>query len=242
MKILYKELTTVASFEGKQIPPLAELLKSRVHSSASSGSPLAPDIFVDQYGFIVESSDVIHQAAPVQSKSDHQKWTQMLAQWDTLSQDRKQKIKQRLRKSVPNHLRGNVWKAFADVSKIKPKLMEEYPELCAKESSFSSQIHLDLSRSLPKHVLFQDSDGKGQKSLFNALKAYSVLDTNVGYCQGMGFICAVFLLYMSEKDAFVMLYRIIKDYEMAGLFQPGFPLLFKCFFVHESLLETWLPR
>ena len=88
----YKELTTVASFEGKQIPPLAELLKSRVHSSASSGSPLAPDIFVDQYGFIVESSDVIHQAAPVQSKSDHQKWTQMLAQWDTLSQDRKQKV------------------------------------------------------------------------------------------------------------------------------------------------------
>ena len=74
------------------------------------------------------------------------------------------------------------------------------------------------------------------------MKAYSVLDTTVGYCQGMGFICAVFLLYMSEEEAFVMLYRIIKGFGMGGLFEPGFPLLFKCFFIHENLLELWLPR
>lgn len=37
----------------------------------------------------------------------------------------------------------------------------------------------------------------GQLSLFNLLKAYSILDPELGYCQGLGFICAVLLLHVS---------------------------------------------
>lgn len=39
----------------------------------------------------------------------------------------------------------------------------------------------------------------GQTALFNTLKAYSVYDKRVGYCQGMGFIIALLLLYMTEE-------------------------------------------
>jgi hypothetical protein len=31
------------------------------------------------------------------------------------------------------------------------------------------------------------------------LKAYSTYDTAVGYCQGMGFIAALLLMFMSEE-------------------------------------------
>ena len=83
---------------------------------------------------------------------------------------------------------------------------------------------------------------QSQTALFNVMKAYSVYDKTVGYCQGMGFLIAMFLLYMTEEDAFYLLARVIKDYEMSGLFAPGFPSLIRCFFVHEQLLSQHLPR
>ena len=45
-------------------------------------------------------------------------------------------------------------------------------------------IRRDLSRTFPEHSFFKERDGVGQESLFNVLKAYSVHDKEVGYCQG----------------------------------------------------------
>jgi hypothetical protein len=42
----------------------------------------------------------------------------------------------------------------------------------------------------------------GQTSLFRVLVAYAHLNGVVGYCQGMGFIAALFLSYMPEEEAF----------------------------------------
>ncbi|KAG7256186.1 LOW QUALITY PROTEIN: hypothetical protein CRUP_000191 [Coryphaenoides rupestris] len=47
--------------------------------------------------------------------------------------------------------------------------------------------------------------GAGQLSLYNLLKAYSLLDTEVGYCQGVSFVAGILLLHMSEEQAFDML-------------------------------------
>ena len=44
-------------------------------------------------------------------------------------------------------------------------------------------IRRDLSRTFPEHSFFKERDGVGQESLFNVLKAYSVHDKEVGYCQ-----------------------------------------------------------
>lgn len=41
----------------------------------------------------------------------------------------------------------------------------------------------DLARTFPKHSFFQDANGLGQESLFNVMKAYSLYDPEVGYCQ-----------------------------------------------------------
>lgn len=47
----------------------------------------------------------------------------------------------------------------------------------------------------------------GQWSLRRVLKAYSVYDREVGYCQGLNFLSATFLTIVPEEDAFWMLVR-----------------------------------
>ena len=45
----------------------------------------------------------------------------------------------------------------------------------------------------------------GQASLRRVLRAYSVHDRDVGYCQGMNFIAGMFLTFMTEEEAFWLL-------------------------------------
>jgi hypothetical protein len=51
---------------------------------------------------------------------------------------------------------------------------------------------------------YQDATG-GQAALRRVLRAYSVYDRDVGYCQGMNFIAGMFLTFMSEEQAFWLL-------------------------------------
>merc|ERR1712222_236036 len=58
---------------------------------------------------------------------------------------------------------------------------------------------------------------------------YSVFNAEVGYCQGMGFICGLLLM------------SLLENYRMSGLFMPNLPLLNKYFFQLQRLLEMHMP-
>lgn len=96
-------------------------------------------------------------------------------------------------------------------------------------------IEKDIHRTFPRHSLFyddgNDSDAEftsspfcgslldsldrsnpeereiveGQASLRRVLKAYSLHDPDVGYCQGMNFIAGMLLTIVTEEEAFWML-------------------------------------
>lgn len=53
-----------------------------------------------------------------------------------------------------------------------------------------------------------------QQQLFFVLSAYSMYNTEVGYCQGMSQIAALLLMYMSEEvsDSTLITWHLIKDY------------------------------
>jgi len=62
------------------------------------------------------------------------------------------------------------------------------------------------------HRLFRD--GKGSEHLFNVLKAYSIYNPQVGYCQGMSFVCATLLFNMlSEEEAFWMMVALLNTFQ-----------------------------
>merc|ERR1719235_1049723 len=112
---------------------------------------------------------------------------------------------------------------------------------CTKDAPCESDIVRDINRTFPKHVLYRDRQGLGQQQLLNVLRAYSVFNPEVGYCQGMGFICGLLLMYMREDDAFLMLISLLENYRMSGLFMPNLPLLNKYFFQLQRLLEMHMP-
>ena len=82
-------------------------------------------------------------------------------------------------------------------------------DLARKYSPDVRQIDLDVNRTYRDHISFRERYGVKQRSLFNILCAYSVYNSEVGYCQGMSQIAALLLLYMNEEDAFWALAQLM---------------------------------
>lgn len=116
---------------------------------------------------------------------------------------------QAIRTGVPRGKRGDIWSYLAqqfsmntapvDV-KVFPNFNTPYKVLLKSLTEHQHAIFIDLGRTFPNHMFYKAALGIGQLSLFNILKAYSILDPELGYCQGLGFICGVLLLHVSVPD------------------------------------------
>ena len=104
------------------------------------------------------------------------------------------------------------------------QLLEENKE--DEDDATIDQIERDLHRTFPTHIRFREENGlrfffsllflhsstnihrltivsfsllgSGQQALGRVLRAYSKYNPKLGYCQGMGFIAALFLMMMEE--------------------------------------------
>eukprot|EP01090_Pellita_catalonica_P021269 TRINITY_DN7918_c0_g1_i1.p1 TRINITY_DN7918_c0_g1~~TRINITY_DN7918_c0_g1_i1.p1 ORF type:complete len:344 (+),score=56.90 TRINITY_DN7918_c0_g1_i1:142-1032(+) len=144
---------------------------------------------------------------------------------------------------IPNILRGQYWQTVTGAKYATVKNAGVYEALCERSAGhYEVKIKKDLARTLPSHSYFKRLNGFGQKKLFNVLKAYAVLDPDLGYCQGMSFITAVLLLHMDEEAAFWVLCDLIKSYNMRGVFGQGLPVLRLSFFQLHELIRDLCPR
>lgn len=167
----------------------------------------------------------------------------MLLRWDYNIKRRFAFIKMRVRKGIPDCFRGKVWAEFADIETLKNNYADNYyTNLTVTESSTVSirDILVDINRTMPNHIMFKD-DGVGQQALFRVLKAYSLHDPELGYCQGMGFIIAILLIYMTEENAFWMLVSIMTKYEMRDFYLPNMPGVYKAFYKINYLFKQYIP-
>lgn len=73
-------------------------------------------------------------------------------------------------------------------------LQAQYIDLLKAPSPYEKMIQRDLARTFPGHKFFKERDGVGQEGLYNVVRSYSVLDQDVGYCQGLAFIVGPLLL------------------------------------------------
>ncbi|XP_055014248.1 TBC1 domain family member 1 [Boleophthalmus pectinirostris] len=133
---------------------------------------------------------------------------------------------------VPRQHRGEIWKLLSEqfllrqtVPSRPPANDTPYKELLKKLTSQQHAILIDLGRTFPTHPYFQAQLGAGQLSLYNLLKAYSLLDPEVGYCQGLSFIAGVLLLHMGEEDAFNMLKFLMYDMGLRKQYRPDMIIL-----------------
>ncbi|KAJ8349963.1 hypothetical protein SKAU_G00250930 [Synaphobranchus kaupii] len=143
------------------------------------------------------------------------------AQWD------KEELNSALYQGVPKSRRGEVWQLVAQQQRQRQRLPSRqqpadtpYQDLLKQLTAQQHAILVDLGRTFPTHQYFSAQLGAGQLSLYNLLKAYSLLDTEVGYCQGISFIAGVLLLHMSEEQAFDMLRFLMYDLGFRRQYRP----------------------
>ena len=141
---------------------------------------------------------------------------------------------------IPSYLYGSIWKRII-VSEGTVVELPQYCELVACEfDDFKFEIHRDINRTFPHMRFFQAA--AGQRELFNVLKAVSVYNPEVGYCQGMGFIAGLLLSHMNELDAFNVLAVLMASDELGGLYKPGLPRLPQYLSQLSALIDVECPK
>ncbi|XP_008290142.1 USP6 N-terminal-like protein isoform X1 [Stegastes partitus] len=204
---------------------------------------------IDRFGFVHENELPSYDS--VEEKQKHQeverttKWLKMLKSWDKYKNS--DKLVRRIYKGIPLQLRGEVWCLLLDIPKIKEEKKDFYEKLKARARGVSPdirQIDLDVNRTYRDHIMFMHRYDVKQQALFHVLTAYSMYNTEVGYCQGMSQITALLLIYMNEEDAFWALVRLLSGqrHAMHGFFVPGFPKLMRFQEHHDRILKKMMPK
>uniref|UniRef100_A0A674AKC1 TBC1 domain family member 4 n=1 Tax=Salmo trutta TaxID=8032 RepID=A0A674AKC1_SALTR len=139
----------------------------------------------------------------------------------------KEEVHNAISKGVPKGRRGEVWLLFSQQHRLRHRLPPgrhapdtPYQDLLKQLTAQQHSILVDLGRTFPSHQYFSAQLGAGQLSLYNLLKAYSLLDTEVGYCQGISFVAGILLLHMSEDQAFDMLKFLMYDLGFRRQYRP----------------------
>eukprot|EP00011_Vannellida_sp_DIVA3-517-6-12_P000530 CAMPEP_0114612564 /NCGR_PEP_ID=MMETSP0168-20121206/4686_1 /TAXON_ID=95228 ORGANISM="Vannella sp., Strain DIVA3 517/6/12" /NCGR_SAMPLE_ID=MMETSP0168 /ASSEMBLY_ACC=CAM_ASM_000044 /LENGTH=961 /DNA_ID=CAMNT_0001823551 /DNA_START=15 /DNA_END=2900 /DNA_ORIENTATION=+ len=152
------------------------------------------------------------------------------------------KIQKYCDRGIPDTLRGQVWKFLAgseEAAEESGVLYDDIDITLATEQNHD-QVLRDLPRTMPEHMLFLEG-ASGQELLKRVLLKYTVYKPEVGYCQGMGFITAMFLIYMTEEDAFWMLDRIAVS-GFAEMWEPKMARVIMSMHALNELLREYLPK
>ena len=89
------------------------------------------------------------------------------------------------------------------------------------ENKWTDDIEKDLHRNFPTHELFGGAYKTiGQRELFLVLKAYSVYNPSVGYCQAQAPVAGLLLMSMPTEQAFWCFVSICDKY-LTGYYSSG---------------------
>lgn len=235
---------------GELVPSIQRPINSDNESDTEKGDDGAEEEIeeqFDEYGFAVEGNYEIDLDSPERLL----KWQEMTNDWDTWVRKKHTRLKERIRKGIPNAYRTVAWAKLVKSDVYKHhcnKIRKDYYKwLVTKQKPAQdalSVIQVDLDRTFPRHELFKNRKGDGQNQLYHVLYAYACHDQELGYCQGMGFLAALFLMYYTEEDAFYCLLSLLNNpkYDMRGLFLENFPLLNERFFQFDELLKQHFPK
>ncbi|KAI0081204.1 RabGAP/TBC [Panus rudis PR-1116 ss-1] len=166
-------------------------------------------------------------------------WGDVVSDYQKFAAEHSEQLAKAIERGIPKSLRGMIWQLMS--ASKDPELEQTYLRLIKETSPHEKQINRDLGRTFPHHAFFTDGQGIGQENLFNVLKAYSLYDPQVGYCQGLPFVAAVLLLNMPDEEAFCLLVRLMHSYDLRGHFLPEMPKLQLRLFQFDRLIEELLP-
>ncbi|XP_016107433.1 ecotropic viral integration site 5 protein homolog isoform X3 [Sinocyclocheilus grahami] len=166
-------------------------------------------------------------------------WGRIVNEWEDVRKKKEKQLKELVRKGIPHHFRAIVWQLLCSAQNLAIK--EQYSELLKMTSPCEKLIRRDIARTYPEHEFFKE-DSLGQEVLFNVMKAYSLVDREVGYCQGSAFIVGLLLMQMPEEEAFCVFVKLMQDYRLRELFKPSMAELGLCMYQFEYMIQEQLPE
>lgn len=128
---------------------------------------------------------------------------------------------------IPVSLRPKIWAESSGASSLR--IPGYYEDLVARsrldsemEADIVVQIKADVKRTLRDNVFFRSPDAPGVQRLEELLRAYSLHNPRIGYCQGMNLITASLLLICAtSEDCFWLLVTIIDYILPSGYFDQS---------------------
>eukprot|EP00099_Drosophila_melanogaster_P002922 NP_001162721.1 ecotropic viral integration site 5, isoform C [Drosophila melanogaster] len=165
-------------------------------------------------------------------------WATILNDWEGALKRKNPCVSELVRRGIPHHFRAIVWQQLSGASDGDKK---QYAEYIKATSACEKVIRRDIARTYPEVEFFKEKDGPGQEALFNVIKAYSLHDREVGYCQGSGFIVGLLLMQMPEEEAFAVLVQIMQQHRMRHMFKPSMSELGLCMYQLENLVQEQIP-
>ncbi|XP_073707273.1 ecotropic viral integration site 5 protein homolog isoform X3 [Garra rufa] len=166
-------------------------------------------------------------------------WGRIVNEWEDVRKKKEKQLKELVRKGIPHHFRAIVWQLLCNAQSLPIK--EQYSELLKMTSPCEKLIRRDIARTYPEHEFFKE-DSLGQEVLFNVMKAYSLVDREVGYCQGSAFIVGLLLMQMPEEEAFCVFVKLMQEYRLRELFKPSMAELGLCMYQFECMIQEQLPE
>ncbi|NXH78160.1 EVI5 protein, partial [Hydrobates tethys] len=167
-------------------------------------------------------------------------WGRIVNEWEDVRKKKEKQVKELVRKGIPHHFRAIVWQLLCSAQSMPIK--DQYSELLKMTSPCEKLIRRDIARTYPEHDFFKEKDSLGQEVLFNVMKAYSLVDREVGYCQGSAFIVGLLLMQMPEEEAFCVFVKLMQDYRLRELFKPSMAELGLCMYQFECMIQEHLPE
>jgi hypothetical protein len=166
-------------------------------------------------------------------------WDAIVANWDDVLASSRKVIVRSLRLGIPNRHRAKVWSLLTGAEKWRGTREFEYAEAVARPTMSQHIIDCDVPRTFP--ALPEDEKQAFMRSLRNVLVAYSNVDPEIGYVQGMSFLAAMFVRRQDEETAFWSFYGLMYHADYREFFVPGFPKLTEMTIVVDQLLTERYP-
>lgn len=128
---------------------------------------------------------------------------------------------------IPVSLRPKIWAECSGATQMRiPGYYEDLVSRCEQgnelDDEISHQIQADVRRTLRDNIFFRSPTGRGARALEELLRAYSLHNPIIGYCQGMNLVTASLLLIcVTPEDCFWLLVAIIDHILPSGYFDQS---------------------
>uniref|UniRef100_A0A1L8DVD1 Putative ypt/rab gtpase activating protein n=1 Tax=Nyssomyia neivai TaxID=330878 RepID=A0A1L8DVD1_9DIPT len=183
----------------------------------------------DRHGFYGGVQFTDKPKAPLprsQILAREKKWLHMMDIWRDYMTKNYKKVRERCRKGIPPSVRPRAWFYLSGAHLLHEKYPTLYEELLKMPGNqqYIEEIRKDQHRQFPFHEMFLDEDKPGRIELFNILKAYSIFNPQIGYCQAQAPIAAFLLMFLPAEQAFWCFVSVCDKY-LKDYFKPGMEML-----------------